>query len=62
MMGEKRVIWEVNLCRIVGVLVSLISSDTRELRINSTMGSRKTTAEKRCFARYFRELVFPDGN
>jgi hypothetical protein len=62
MMGEKRFIWGVNLYRIIGALVGVISSDTKELQTNCTMLSMKTTAQKRQFARYFKELGFPDGN
>jgi hypothetical protein len=44
--GEKRFIWEVNLCRIIGVLVSVISSDTKQLRIYSTTNDSEKDSER----------------
>ena len=62
MIGEKRFIWGLNLCRILEPSLSVISNDTKELRTYSTMRSRKTTVNYRLFARYFKDLGFPDGN
>src|SRR5271157_1789693 len=45
MMGEKRFIWELNLCRILGVLVSVISNDTRQPRTYSTTPDEENDSE-----------------
>jgi hypothetical protein len=43
-------------------LVSIISSDTKELRTYFIMTGPKTTAEYQLIVRYFMELGFQDGN
>src|SRR5208282_2510562 len=45
MIGEKRFIWELNLCRILGVLASVISNDTKQLRTYSIMPREENDSE-----------------
>ena len=62
MIGEKRFIRGLNLCRIIESSVPIISSYTKQLRTCSTMTSPKMTVKYRLFAKYFKELEFPDRN